>query len=43
MPVKKIQGGYQWGKSGKVYHTLEIIFMVKYLIITHLLQQVNQK
>lgn len=21
MPVRKIQGGYQWGKSGKVYPT----------------------
>ena len=21
MPVRKVQGGYQWGKSGKVYPT----------------------
>lgn len=21
MPVKKVKGGYKWGKSGKVYKT----------------------
>ena len=21
MPVQKVQGGYRWGKSGKVYKT----------------------
>lgn len=21
MPVRKVQGGYQWGKTGKVYPT----------------------
>lgn len=23
MPVKKVQGGYKWGSSGKVYPTRE--------------------
>lgn len=23
MPVRKVEGGYQWGKSGKVYPTKE--------------------
>lgn len=23
MPVRKVQGGYQWGTSGKVYTTRE--------------------
>ena len=23
MPVRKVQGGYQWGTSGKVYPTRE--------------------
>lgn len=23
MPVRKVQGGYQWGQSGKVYPTRE--------------------
>ena len=23
MPVRKVAGGYQWGKSGKVYPTKE--------------------
>lgn len=23
MPVRKVPGGYQWGKSGKVYPTQE--------------------
>lgn len=23
MPVKKVKGGYKWGKSGKVYPTKE--------------------
>lgn len=24
MPVRKVQGGYQWGTSGKVYPTREL-------------------
>ena len=24
MPVRKVTGGYQWGKSGKVYPTREL-------------------
>lgn len=23
MPVRKVEGGYQWGKTGKVYPTKE--------------------
>lgn len=23
MPVRKVQGGYQWGQTGKVYSTRE--------------------